>query len=210
VRLTWLLSGRHALAGSLGSPSSAEFAAAGAQHGGGLATGWRRCDSSGRTSNVDRFHLSANAGAATDEVLRSRRRHVEYVIVAEPSTNEGPTPTAPVPPPSQTQRELAVRRSLRRARWDEVRARRASGYSIQRIARELGMHRRNVRRYLATPEVPRNQPTELPRPKGLSSPTLQPFVAYLQGAGPKVWERRVEIGLNFFPLAGFLELSFRI
>jgi transposase len=28
---------------------------------------------------ADRFHLSANASAALDEVLRSRRRHVEYV-----------------------------------------------------------------------------------------------------------------------------------
>ncbi len=33
---------------------------------------------------ADRFHLSANAGAALDEVLRSRRRHIEYVVVAEP------------------------------------------------------------------------------------------------------------------------------
>src|SRR4051794_29366086 len=29
---------------------------------------------------ADRFHLSANAGAALDEVLRSRRRHIEYVV----------------------------------------------------------------------------------------------------------------------------------
>ncbi len=29
---------------------------------------------------ADRFHLSANASAALDEVLRSRRRHVERVI----------------------------------------------------------------------------------------------------------------------------------
>ena len=29
----------------------------------------------------DRFHLRAHAGAAMDEVLRSRRRHVEYVVL---------------------------------------------------------------------------------------------------------------------------------
>ena len=129
---------------------------------------------------ADRFHLSANASAAMDEVLRSRRRHVEYVVVAEPAPETGPTPTAPVPPPSQTQQELAVRRSRRSARWDEVRARRAAGYSIQRIAREMGMHRRTVRRYLAAPEVPRNRP---PKPDHVAwaRPTLQPFVAYLQG-----------------------------
>jgi transposase len=116
-----------------------------------------------------------------DEVLRSRRRHVEYVLVADPAPAEGPTPTAPVPLPSQTQQELAQRRSRRSARWDEVRSRRADGYSIQRIAREMGMHRRTVRRYLATPQVPRNRAPERPRPGGLSSPTLQPFVEYLQG-----------------------------
>src|SRR5438067_1633491 len=48
---------------------------------------------------ADRFHLSANAGAAKDEVLRSSRRHVEYVVVADPATDIGPAPTAPVPPP---------------------------------------------------------------------------------------------------------------
>jgi len=31
---------------------------------------------------ADRFHLSANASAALDEVLRSRRRRIEYVAVA--------------------------------------------------------------------------------------------------------------------------------
>ena len=129
---------------------------------------------------ADRFHLSANAGAALDEVLRSRRRHIEYVVVSEPAEQPGPTPTAPLPPPSQTQQNLAIRRTRRSARWDEVRNRRAAGYSIQRIAREMGMHRRTVRRYLATPAPPRNHPSERPRPSGLSSPTLQPYVEYLQ------------------------------
>jgi hypothetical protein len=75
-----------------------------------------------------------------DEVLHSRRRHIEYVVVAEPErAKDGPTPTAPVPPASQTQQELTLRRTRRGARWDEVRAHRAAGYSIQRIAREMGI-----------------------------------------------------------------------
>jgi hypothetical protein len=45
----------------------------------------------------------------------------------------------------------------------------------------MGMHRRTVRRYLATPAQPRNRPPERPKPSGLSSPTLRPFVEYLQG-----------------------------
>src|SRR5882757_265555 len=70
---------------------------------------------------ADRFRRSANAGAAMDEVLRSRRRHVEYVVVAQPVPDKGPTPTAQVPTASQTQQELALRRGRRSARWDEVR-----------------------------------------------------------------------------------------
>src|SRR5207237_8651784 len=99
----------------------------------------------------------------------------------EPAEQLGPTPTAPEPPASQTQQELALGRSRRSARWDEVRSRRAAGYGIARIAREMGMHRRTVRRYLATPVPPRNRPAAPPKPSGLTSPTLQPFVAYLQG-----------------------------
>jgi transposase len=76
---------------------------------------------------ADRFHLSANASAAMDEVLRSGRRHVEYVTVTEPASEAVPMPMAPMPLPSRTQQELAIRRSRRSARWDDVRARRAAG-----------------------------------------------------------------------------------
>jgi hypothetical protein len=45
--------------------------------------------------------LSANASAAMDEVLRSRRGRIEYVLVQQPDhVPDGPTPTAPVPAPS--------------------------------------------------------------------------------------------------------------
>jgi len=130
---------------------------------------------------ADRFHLCANAGAALDEVLRSRRRRVEYVMVTEPTAGQGPTPTAALLPPSQTEQELAVRRTRRMARWEEVRTRRADGYGIARIAREMGMHRRTVRYYLTTPLPPRNRAPQRPKPGGLTSPMLQPFVEYLQG-----------------------------
>jgi transposase len=45
------------------------------------------------------------------------------------------------------------------------------------------MHRRTVRRYLAGPVPLRNRAPERPRPSGLSSPTLQSFVDYLQVDG---------------------------
>jgi transposase len=130
---------------------------------------------------ADRFHLVANASDALDEVIRNRRRRVEDVAVPEASEGGGPTPTVAPPPPSRTRQELAERRARRTARWEEVRARRAAGRGIKRIARELGMHRRTVRHLLTAPEPPRNRPSERPRPGGLTSPSLRPFVAYLEG-----------------------------
>jgi len=73
-----------------------------------------------------------------------------------------------------------TRRAARVARWETVRALQAAGQGIRAIARELGLHRRTVRRLLDTPVPPRNQPPVRPRPGGLTSPTLQPFVPYLQ------------------------------
>jgi len=50
------------------------------------------------------------------------------------------------------------------------------------IARDLGMGRKTVRRLLATPDPPRNRVLQPPpeRPDALSSPSLQPYLTYLQ------------------------------
>jgi transposase len=66
------------------------------------------------------------------------------------------------------------------ARWEAVRALQAQGVSLRQIARDLGLARQTVRRLAATPEPPRNQRVRPPRPGGLNSPTLAPFVGYLQ------------------------------
>jgi transposase len=130
---------------------------------------------------ADRFHLSANASAALDEVLRSRRRRIEYVTVApEPEPAMRVVPTLPPPPMSRTkQRELEAR-GRRVARWQTIRERHAAGETIHHIARDLGMSRMTVRRLLHTSEPPRNRPPERPRPGGLSSPSLQPYCGYLE------------------------------
>jgi transposase len=83
---------------------------------------------------ADRFHLSASAGAALDEVLRCRRRHIACLVVNELAEQQGPTPTAPLPSSSQTQQNLAIQRTRRSARWDEVRNRRAAG-TVSRVLR---------------------------------------------------------------------------
>jgi transposase len=135
---------------------------------------------------ADRFHLLQNATAALNEVLQGRRRRVE--IAARPETPGTPPvldPTSLVVPPadpplSQTEQRQADARARRVARWEAVRDLRAQGVSLRQIARDLGLARQTVRRLAATPEPPRNQRVRPPRPGGLTSPTLAPYVSYLQ------------------------------
>lgn len=126
---------------------------------------------------ADRFHLVQNASAALDELLRSRRR---LAALAAPAPAAAPTATTEARPLSAAQRLQAERRARRLAKWEEIQARRAAGQSISQIARELGTERKTVRRYLATRAPPPAPYAITPRPGGLSSPTLQPFVTYLQ------------------------------
>ena len=65
------------------------------------------------------------------------------------------------------------------ARWESARALHAEGKSLLGIARQLGINRKTVRKLVRTPAPPHNRPRP-PRPSGLSSPSLQPFAAYLQ------------------------------
>jgi transposase len=125
---------------------------------------------------ADRSHLAQNAGAAMDELLRGHRRSIEATEEKEGPAAAGPDPAKPE---SRRQRERREQRERRVGRWQRVKELRAKGHSISQIGRELGMDRRTIRNYLATPEEPRRQ-VRNPRPSGFSSPTLQPFQAYLQ------------------------------
>jgi len=102
---------------------------------------------------ADRFHLSANASAALDEVLRSRRRRVEYVVLAaEPSLDVAVLPAVSPPTPFSRAKQYALEVQVRRAaRWEAVRERFAAGHAQRQIARELGIARMTVQRLLNTP-----------------------------------------------------------
>ena len=125
---------------------------------------------------ADRFHLLQNASAALEEALRGRRRRLEYLAELAPSA----TTTAEPAPLSATKQQQLARRTRRLERWADIRQRRAAGQSISQIARELGIGRKTVRRHLGTRVPPPAPYTITPRPAGLQSPTLQPFVSYLQ------------------------------
>jgi len=135
---------------------------------------------------ADRFHLAKNAGEALVDLLQSRRRTVdaatdavETTLAPAPDAAETPTP-APGRRSSPSAQRDADRRAARVARWEEVRARHAAGGTLRRIAREMHLARETVRRLARTPVPPRNQRTAPPRPPPLASPTLAPFVDYLQ------------------------------
>ncbi|MGH2976557.1 MAG: ISL3 family transposase [Gemmatimonadales bacterium] len=127
---------------------------------------------------ADRFHLLLNASAALEEVLRSRRRRLDY-LAAHPPPSEPPV-AAEAAPLSATKQQQLARRTRRLERWEDIRQRRAAGQSISQIARELGIERKTVRRHLATLVPPPAPYAITPRPAGLQSPTLQPFVSFLQ------------------------------
>ena len=106
---------------------------------------------------ADRFHLVHNASAALDALLLGRRRSISW----KTST---PTRLTPVTKPSSPSRQLEAERRAAR---------------ISEIAREFGMDRRTGRLLLTIADPPRNAHLH-PRPSGLRSPTVQPYVPYLQ------------------------------
>jgi transposase len=128
---------------------------------------------------ADRFHLLQNASAALEEVLRGRRRHLVPPADAEPHDPAIPVDARPRLSPSRQQ--AATRREVRRARWHQVWALYEAGRPKAAIAREVGLDRKTVRRYLATPRPSPEAPLpRRPRPGGLTSRLLQPYVTYLQ------------------------------
>jgi transposase len=128
---------------------------------------------------ADRFHLVQNVGAALDEVVRSRRRRKEIERVQIETAEPIVVPTAPPLPPGPAQLRARAARARRVGRWEKARALRAEGLPLRSIARQLGINRKTVRKLVRTPAPPRNRPRP-PRPSGLSSPSLQLFVPYLQ------------------------------
>jgi transposase len=128
---------------------------------------------------ADRFHLVQNVGAALDEVVRSRRRRKEIERVQIETAEPIVVPTAPPLAPRPAQQRARAARARRVGRWEKARALYAEGMPLRAIAHQLGINRKTVRKLVRTPAPPRNRPRP-PRPSGLSSPSLQPFVPYLQ------------------------------
>src|SRR5207302_1794949 len=109
---------------------------------------------------ADRFHLSANASAALDEVLRSRRRRVEYAaVVPNADPESGVTPALPPPPISRTKQLELEARARRVGRWE------AGCSNIALLFRELeALGYRGSRSLLYRVIVPWRGPRPPPHP----------------------------------------------
>jgi transposase len=138
-----------------------------------------RAGAPGAVQVADRFHLLQNASSALEEVLRGRRRHI--LSTTDVERHDPAIPDDARPRLSASKQQAAARRDVRRARWHQVWELYESGRPKAAIAREVGLDRKTIRRYLATPRPsPDAPPPRRPRPGGLTSQLLQPYVTYLQ------------------------------
>lgn len=138
---------------------------------------------------ADRFHLLKNLYEA---VQRALDRHSSVVRQIRPSTVEpysnqvtqlGCETTfvqvhsgkdATDTPPSHTQFVDARRESVTAKRFQEVKALKQQGLSDRAIARQLGLHRTTVRRYVVHDDVP------VRRLAPQSTSTVTPYMGYLR------------------------------
>ncbi len=119
---------------------------------------------------ADRFHLVHNVGEALKKLLRSQRWIVPEL--ESESETDPPNPfSAREPTPQAKVRKPTPRKQ---ALWEAARQLEGNGYFKSAIARELGINRKTVRKYLSTDHPPINAPR-------LSRGTkLTPYISYLR------------------------------
>jgi hypothetical protein len=124
--------------------------------GGADADGARR-GAPGAVQVADRFHLLANAGDVLERVLTRHRGPLKAAADAvdrgaapatPASTAETPTAGASAEPTTRAARDRAAGRARRRARYEEVVALVADGWTDAAVADHLRIGRRTVGRYV--------------------------------------------------------------
>jgi transposase len=127
----------------------------------------------GAVQVADRFHLLGNIAEALQQVFAAHAKPIAALTRLEPPI--APISPPPIAPPSRSpsaQVRSAQRRANRLARYQAVWQRHRQGYKVQAIARDLGLNRLTVERYLAHPTFPERQGRPYPS-------LLDPFKAYL-------------------------------
>jgi transposase len=118
---------------------------------------------------ADRFHLARNVSDALTELLRSRRWTIpaqETELAVHPEIHRVPSATIlEMQEPKATPRKDAL--------WEAVQQQKGSGQYIRAMARELGVCRRTVRKYLAADHPPAYRKRSSRRTK------LAPYLSYM-------------------------------
>ncbi|MHB0877870.1 MAG: ISL3 family transposase [Anaerolineae bacterium] len=131
---------------------------------------------------ADRFHLADNASTAMDNLLATRPLRLERQA-DEVTAEQAPDLSVDGSSGRKLSASARARQDRRRARvrrWERVHELASSGVGIRATARTMGISRVTVKRLLAWQEPPTSRITH-PRAGGLRSPTLQPYLTYLQG-----------------------------
>jgi transposase len=118
---------------------------------------------------ADRFHLTRNVSDALKELLRSRR----WIIPARETELTLHPDVQTVPAATELQMKELRTTPRKHVLWEAVQQRKESGEYIRAIARELGVCRRTVRKYLAADRPPGYRSRQ-------SRPTkLMPYLPYM-------------------------------
>jgi transposase len=122
---------------------------------------------------ADRFHLHVNATECLEAILTREQATLRQVVTALRA--QACVALPPVQPHVPVKQQLSQQRRTRRhICYEEVVQLAGQGQSRSAIARELGLHRDTVARYLNAGRFPERAP-RAPRPKA-----TQVYLAYLQ------------------------------
>jgi transposase len=137
------------------------------------------------TQVADRFHVLSNLRQAVERLLTRHHACLRNIPVPAPApapvaVGQQESEEAMPRPATRVQREQEERRDQRHARYQEVLQRSQSGLGIRAIARDLGMSRHTVRRFIRAEGFPERAPRP-PRP-GILTP-YEPYLRERWSAG---------------------------
>ncbi|MGH2459903.1 MAG: transposase [Chloroflexota bacterium] len=149
---------------------------------------------------ADRFHLLMNSGETLERVL-GRKRSILKEAAAAVDRSTTPPPlragsentsvpaalTAPRRPATREEAEKELHRAGRRERYAAVVALHQQGFLVSQIAREVGIGRKTVRRFLRAGSFPERAPS--PRRPSI----LDPYEPHLRERWAEGWHNSLQL-----------------
>lgn len=130
---------------------------------------------------ADRFHLVKNVIESLDRFLTHKHqdvRHANHALCPPApemgSADQAADPAAPAVPSTRVEQIQQERRARRHARYEEVMALHAAGYSLRAIARRVRLSRHTVQRFVRADGFPER------KAKARRRTLLTPYEPYLR------------------------------